>query len=261
MAGLRSGDPGRGGRCARRRSRRPFRRGAARRPAKRYRCDRRASASRRRAQKYAARKVRRPFAPGRRLVRSGRKRGQPAGGSARAWPPNPHRSCGDRRSSRVRGARHREIVREIRRGGWWRSSTGEIDARFRKRLRIGKTGGLGGGIDEVEVVALPDEQLLAILRDLVIPDIGHHQFGTVTFVGNLQALESALGLRSIVAFEPAEALFGGLQVGVVAGRGRDFGETRSQTVEIDVDNNGLLFRGRLLLLGELLGRFWLARLG
>ncbi len=111
------------------------------------------------------------------------------------------------------------------------------------------------GVDDVDVAALADEELLAVGRELEIADVLHDRFGLDVAVPDLDGLELGLarGVRSLVDEE--QGLLAGGEPGVDARRERDLEDARLEAGELDGD----LDRGGRLL--RLLGRLPGARLG
>ena len=127
---------------------------------------------------------------------------------------------------------------------------GHIDFGFAVGLGIGKRGGFGVGVEDQEIIVFPEQDFLAVGGDFVGFDVGEDGFGRVAFVGDVHALQGALRRRCFVAVEPAEALFGGLQSGIVTGGNGDFVQAGGDVGEVDVyGGRGFFFVTRLFLVG------------
>ena len=69
----------------------------------------------------------------------------------------------------------------------------EVHPGLGERFRIAQRGGLGVGIENVEILALRHQELLAIERQLVTLHVAKHGFRSVALVGDIHAGEIALG--------------------------------------------------------------------
>ena len=87
--------------------------------------------------------------------------------------------------------------------------------------------------DDMEVFALPNQQLLAVGGLLVAADVLDQRFGFGIFVGDLQLLEVGGCFEAGILRHPKEVFRGDFQVPVIARRHRHLEEAARQALEID----------------------------
>ena len=116
----------------------------------------------------------------------------------------------------------------------------------RLRRRLGRP-----GVDDVEVVALADEDLLAVGRQLEVPDVLDERLGLDVAVLDLDGLELGLARGARSPVDEEQGFFADGKPGIDAGRERDLEDAVLDAGEVDDD----LRRRRLgRFLGRLSGR-------
>ncbi len=130
------------------------------------------------------------------------------------------------------------------------SPRGQLELRF---VEIGRR--LGAGFDDVQIVVLAEQQLLAVARQLVQAHLVEELRRLGAVVRDLDRHQLRLGLRPHLARQPVERLVADRETAVVAGGHGHFVHTIHQPVVIDAHQ---LCRLRRFLL---VGRFIALRIG
>ena len=112
---------------------------------------------------------------------------------------------------------------------------GQGDAGVGKNLRVPHGAALGCGVDDQDLLLFADHDLLPVAGNLEIEDIGKERVGIVALAVHVPALEGT-GVGSLNAFvDPAEAVFGGGEAGIVSGGNGELVEACDDAFEIDVE--------------------------